>query len=38
MATRQHQGTFAWTTQLDIQRLMFAHGRWTDFDVDDKLG
>jgi multiple sugar transport system substrate-binding protein len=34
----QHHGNFAWTTQLDIQRLMFAHGRWTEFDVDDKLG
>jgi multiple sugar transport system substrate-binding protein len=34
----QHQGSFAWTTQLDIQRLMFAHGRWTEFNVDDKLG
>ena len=34
----QHNGSFAWTTQLDIQRLLFANGRWTDFDVDDKLG
>jgi multiple sugar transport system substrate-binding protein len=34
----QHQGSFAWTTQLDIQRMMFAHGRWTDFNVDDKYG
>jgi multiple sugar transport system substrate-binding protein len=34
----QHQGSFAWTAQLDIQRLMFAHGQWTEFDVDDKLG
>lgn len=34
----QHQGSFAWTTQLDIQRLMFSHGRWTEFNVDDKLG
>jgi multiple sugar transport system substrate-binding protein len=34
----QHQGSFAWTTQLDIQRMMFAHGRWTDFNIDDKLG
>ena len=34
----QHQGSFAWTTQLDIQRMMFAHGRWTEFDIDDKLG
>ena len=34
----QHQGSFAWTTQLDIQRMMFAHGQWTEFDIDDKLG
>ena len=34
----QHHGSFAWTTQLDIQRMMFAHGRWTEFNVDDKLG
>ena len=34
---RQHQGSFAWTTQLDIQRLLFSHGQWTEFDVDDKL-
>jgi len=34
----QHQGSFAWTTQLDIQRMLFAHGRWTEFDVDDTLG
>jgi len=34
----QHQGTFAWTTQLEIQRMMFAHGRWIDFDIDDKIG
>jgi multiple sugar transport system substrate-binding protein len=34
----QHQGSFAWTTQLDIQRLMFAHGQWIDFPIDDKLG
>lgn len=34
----QHQGAFAWTTQLDIQRMLFAHGRWTDFGIDDKLG
>ena len=34
----QHQGSFAWTTQLDIQRMMFAHGRWTDFNMDDKIG
>ena len=24
----QHQGSFAWTTQLDIQRMLFANGRW----------
>ena len=34
----QHQGSFAWTTQLDIQRLQFANGRWLDFNIDDKLG
>ena len=34
----QHQGSFAWTTQLDIQRLMYSHGQWNDFNVDDKLG
>jgi len=34
----QHQGNFAWTTQLDIQRHLFSHGRWTDFNVDDKIG
>jgi len=34
----QHQGSFAWTTQLDIQRMLFAHGRWTDFNIDDKIG
>ena len=34
----QHHGTFAWTTQLDIQRMMFAHGRWLDWEIDDKLG
>ena len=34
----QHQGNFAWTTQLDIQRMLFSHGRWTEFDVDDTLG
>jgi multiple sugar transport system substrate-binding protein len=34
----QHHGSFAWTTQLDIQRMMFAHGRWIDFEIDDKLG
>ncbi len=34
----QHHGSFAWTTQLDIQRMLFAHGQWTDFEIDDKLG
>lgn len=34
----QHQGTFAWTTQLDVQRFCFANGRWIDFKIDDKLG
>jgi len=34
----QHQGSFAWTTQLDIQRLLFSHGRWLDWEIDDKLG
>src|SRR6185312_10735193 len=34
----QHQGNFAWTTQLDIQRFCFANGRWLDFNIDDKLG
>lgn len=34
----QHHGSFAWTTQLDIQRHLFSHGRWNDFKVDDKLG
>ena len=34
----KHHGSFAWTTQLDIQRMMFAHGRWLDWEIDDKLG
>ena len=34
----QHLGTFAWTTQLDIQRLMYSHGQWQDFNIDDVLG
>ena len=34
----QHQGSFAWTTQLDIQRMLFSHGRWIEFNIDDKLG
>lgn len=34
----QHHGSFTWTTQLDIQRMQFANGRWIDFDIDDKVG
>jgi multiple sugar transport system substrate-binding protein len=34
----QHQGNIPWTTQLDIQRMMFANGRWLDFNIDDKIG
>jgi len=34
----QHLGTFAWTTQLDIQRMMYSHGQWLDFKIDDVLG
>ena len=34
----QQQGSFAWTVQLEIQRVMFANGRWIAFDIDDKLG
>jgi len=34
----QHQGAFAWTVQLDIQRMMFSHGRWLDWEIDDVLG
>lgn len=34
----QHQGNFAWTTQLDVQRFLFSNGRWLDFNIDDKLG
>ena len=34
----QHHGSFAWTTQLDIQRFLFANGRWIDWNIDDKLG
>lgn len=34
----QHHGAFAWTTQLDIQRMMFAHGRWLDWPIDDRYG
>ncbi len=34
----QHQGNFAWTTQLDIQRMLFANGRWMDWNIDDVYG
>lgn len=34
----QHQGSFNWTTQLDLQRMMFAHGQWLDWEIDDTLG
>jgi len=34
----QHHGNFAWTSHLDIQRMLFSHGQWTEFDIDDKLG
>ena len=34
----QHQGSFAWTTQLDVQRFLFANGRWMDWAIDDRLG
>ena len=34
----QHQGSFAWTTQLDIQRFLFANGRWMDWSIDDVYG
>jgi multiple sugar transport system substrate-binding protein len=34
-----HVGNFAWTTQLDMQRLTYSHGQWLEFaGVDDKLG
>ena len=33
-----HLGNFAWTTQLDIQRILFSHGRWRDFNIDDIKG
>jgi multiple sugar transport system substrate-binding protein len=33
-----HLGQFAWTTQLDIQRLLWAHGQWKDFEIDDVKG
>ena len=34
----QHHGNFAWTTQLDIQRSMFANGQWLDWKIDDVYG
>jgi multiple sugar transport system substrate-binding protein len=34
----QHHGNFAWTTQLDIQRFLFANGRWADWNIDDVYG
>lgn len=34
----QHHGNFAWTTQLDIQRMLFANGRWMDWNIDDVYG
>ena len=34
----QHQGSFAWTTQLDIQRFLFANGRWMEWNIDDVYG
>jgi len=33
-----HLGQFAWTTQLDIQRILYAHGGWREFDIDDVEG
>lgn len=33
-----HLGQFAWTTQLDIQRILYAHGQWREFDIDDVKG
>lgn len=33
-----HLGQFAWTTQLDIQRILYAHGQWREFDIDDVQG
>ena len=34
----QHHGNFAWTTQLDIQRLMYSNGQWQDWKIDDVYG
>lgn len=33
-----HLGQFAWTTQLDVQRVLYSHGQWTDFHIDDIKG
>ena len=33
-----HLGQFAWTTQLDIQRILYSHGQWREFDIDDVQG
>lgn len=33
-----HLGQFAWTTQLDVQRILYSHGQWRDFEIDDILG
>ena len=33
-----HLGQFAWTTQLDIQRILYSHGQWREFDIDDVKG
>lgn len=33
-----HLGQFAWTTQLDVQRMLYAHGQWREFDIDDVKG
>jgi multiple sugar transport system substrate-binding protein len=33
-----HLGQFAWTTQLDVQRMLYSHGQWRDFDIDDVKG
>ncbi len=33
-----HLGQFAWTTQLDVQRMLFSHGQWREFDIDDVQG
>ncbi|MDP9430691.1 MAG: extracellular solute-binding protein [Actinomycetota bacterium] len=33
-----HLGQFAWTTQLDVQRMLYSHGQWREFDIDDVQG